>query len=146
MGGNRGERGTCRSEGPCGAGPDWGCPPDKGAPERRGLPRWGPGAECNAGGLGAAGRVLFSPFSAGACGLGWVPAAEIRAAAAEGRVVVRRGAGRSPGSPAVGRPGWAWLLPARGSAQGGIPHARELLCDFPPTSRPVGGKVCRGRS
>lgn len=66
----------------------------RGAPGRRGPPRRGLGAECEARGLGAAGLGQLSPFSAGACGLGWVPAVAIRAAAAaEGRVV-RRGAVR----------------------------------------------------
>lgn len=70
------------------------------------------------------------------------PAVRIRAAA-EGREA-RRGAGKSPAPPAVGRWGRDLLPPARVSALGGYsPPFNELFCDFPPTSPPKDGKVCK---
>lgn len=83
------------------------------------------------------GQVLLSPSFTGACGLGWGPAVEIRAAA-EGRVV-RRGAGRSPASPAVGRRGAGnWLLLVRVSTQGGYPPLQRAPLGLP-THLPISG-------
>lgn len=115
-----------------------GMPPGQGGAGEAGAaaPGSGGGVPCWRVGRCWSGPVILTPLFAGACGLGWVPAAAIRAAAAaEGRVAARRGAGRSPGSPSRG--GTAGLgFAASGAPRGGIPTpASSSATSHPPPDR-----------
>lgn len=129
------------------AGPGRGCWQDRGRLRGRGDGAAGWEEKCAhaARGPSAAGQVLLSPSFAGTCGLGWAPPTVGIRAAAEGQTA-RHSAGRSPASSAMGLwgPGFA-ALSAGERPRRGFPIHSQLFFDFPPTSLPEDGKVCKAR-